>query len=133
MYDNGQGVTQDYKEAFRWYRAAAEQGHAGSQLNLGYMYDNGQGTPQDYKEAVRWYKASAEQGYAMAQNNLALMYAKGEGTPQDYKKAHMWFNLAAVSGDEDSVKNRDIVAKNMTPADIAAAQQMAREWSEAHP
>ena len=78
-------------------------------------------------------KALAEQGKASAQNNLGVMYYSGQGTPQDYKKAHMWFNLAAVSGDEDSVKNRDIVAKNMTPADIAAAQQMAREWMEAHP
>ena len=61
------------------------------------------------------------------------MYFSGQGTPQDYKKAHMWFNLAAVSGDEDSVKNRDIVAKNMTPADIAAAQQMASDWIKVHP
>jgi uncharacterized protein len=61
------------------------------------------------------------------------MYFSGQGTPQDYKKAHMWFNLAAVSGDEDSVKNRDIVAKNMTPADIAAAQQMARVLNDNYP
>ena len=61
------------------------------------------------------------------------MYKNGKGTPQDYKLAHMWFNLAAVSGDEDAVKNRDIVAKNMTPADIAAAQQMASDWIKAHP
>jgi uncharacterized protein len=47
--------------------------------------------------------------------------------------AHMWFNLAAVSGDEDAVKNRDLVAENMTPADIAAAQQMASDWVKAHP
>jgi hypothetical protein len=28
MYDNGWGVTQDYKEAVKWYTLAAEQGHA---------------------------------------------------------------------------------------------------------
>ena len=26
MYDNGQGVPQDYAEAVKWYRLAAEQG-----------------------------------------------------------------------------------------------------------
>ena len=26
--DNGQGVPQDYKEAVKWYRLAAEQGYA---------------------------------------------------------------------------------------------------------
>jgi len=28
MYDNGQGVTQDYKQAVKWCRKAAEQGVA---------------------------------------------------------------------------------------------------------
>ena len=28
MYDKGQGVPQDYKEAFNWYRKSAEQGDA---------------------------------------------------------------------------------------------------------
>ncbi len=28
MYANGQGVPQDYAEAARWYRMAAEQGDA---------------------------------------------------------------------------------------------------------
>ena len=48
MYDNGQGVLQDYKEAVKWYRLAAEQGYADAQYNLGVMYDNGEGVPQDY-------------------------------------------------------------------------------------
>ena len=46
---------------------------------------------------------------------------------QDYTRAHMWFNLAAVTGDSVSVKNRDIVAKRMTPQQIAEAQKLARE------
>jgi TPR repeat protein len=32
---NGQGVTQDYTEAVRWYKLAAAQGHASAQNNLG--------------------------------------------------------------------------------------------------
>jgi TPR repeat protein len=35
MYDNGQGVPQDYATAVRWYRKAAEQGYAKAQFNLG--------------------------------------------------------------------------------------------------
>src|SRR5471030_1256577 len=41
MYDNGQGVVQDYKEAGKWYRLAADQGNAEAQFNLGRIYDNG--------------------------------------------------------------------------------------------
>ena len=54
MYDNGKGVTQDYKEAVKWYGKAAEQGYAKAQNNLGSMYENGQGVTQDYKSAHMW-------------------------------------------------------------------------------
>ena len=112
----------------RWYRLAAEQCDALAQCNLGYMYDTGRGVPQDYKEALRWYRLAAEQGFASAQFNLGLMYDTGQGVPQDCVQAHMWFNLAGAAGDPDGVKNRDIVTAKMTPAQIAEAQRLAREW-----
>ena len=56
------------------------------------------------------------------------MYAKGQGVPQDYVRAHMWFNIAAAQGDQDAVKNKDRAAALMTPAQIAEAQKLAREW-----
>ena len=39
MYDNGEGVVEDDAEAARWWRLAADQGHAGAQVFLGWMYD----------------------------------------------------------------------------------------------
>jgi hypothetical protein len=97
------------------------------------MYDKGQGIPQDYAEAAKWYRKAAEQGVAVAQHNLGFMYDKGEGVPQDYVQAHMWYNLAASrlppGTDRDkAVKDRDVFAKRMTPAQIAEAQRLAREW-----
>ena len=41
MYDKGLGVPQNDKTAVKWYRLAAEQGHATAQYNLGVMYDKG--------------------------------------------------------------------------------------------
>ncbi|MBI0418763.1 MAG: sel1 repeat family protein [Nitrosospira sp.] len=127
MYDNGEGVTQDYKEAGRWYRLAAAQGDASAQYNLGVMYHNGEGVTQDYKEAVKWYRLAAAQGDAEAQYSLGVMYEKGQGVTQDYIRAHMWWNLASSAGDAGGDKNRDIVAKKMTPQQIEKAQDMARE------
>ena len=127
MYDEGQGVPQDYKQAVKWYTKAAEQGDVRAQNNLGLMYDNGQGVPQDYKQAVKWYTKAAEQGAGRAQFNLALLYANGQGVPQDNVYAHMWFNLGAANGSEPASKNRDIIAKRMTTADISKAQSLARE------
>ena len=63
----------------KWYRLAAEQGHAKAQFNLAAMYGNGKGVPEDDKEAVKWYRLAAEQGHLSAQHKLGLMYDNGEG------------------------------------------------------
>jgi hypothetical protein len=54
--------------------------------------------------------------------------SKGQGVPEDYVIAHMWFSLAAAGGDRNAAKGRDLVATRMTPAQIAEAQKLAREW-----
>jgi hypothetical protein len=51
-----------YKEAFRLFRLAAEQGDAGAQFNLGVMYNNGKGVPQDYVSAHMWFNLSGSNG-----------------------------------------------------------------------
>jgi TPR repeat protein len=62
MYASGNGVLQDYQEALKWYRLAAEQGHAKAQLNLAVMYGNGQGVARDYALAYMWaYVAAANE------------------------------------------------------------------------
>ena len=45
---DNKGVPQDYKEAVKWFRLAAEQGLAEAQYNLGNRYHNGQGVPQAF-------------------------------------------------------------------------------------
>ncbi|MBT5112385.1 MAG: sel1 repeat family protein, partial [Rhodospirillales bacterium] len=95
--------------------------------NLGLMYNKGLGVPQDYKAAVKWYRLATEQGHASAQGNLGKMYAKGQGVPQDNIYAHMWWNIAASTGLKTAIKNRDIVAKRMTPSQLKKAQDLARE------
>ncbi len=87
----------------------------------------------DYATAIRELRPLAEQGHATAQYNLGSMYYSGRGVPQDDAQAHMWYNLAASRfspGErrDKAVKNRDIVAKRMTPAQISEAEKLAREW-----
>ena len=113
-------------------RVRAGAGDAEAQRNLGGMYRNGNGVPQDNAEAARWYRLAADQGDVDAQINLAVMYEHGVGVPQDYVQAHMWSNLAAARGNEMALENRDMVAEQMTPADISEAQRLAREWLEEH-
>jgi TPR repeat protein len=74
MYEQGQGVPQDAAEAARWYRKAAQQGHAEAQKILGDMYANGHGVARDAAEAARWYRKAAQQGYAEARKKLGLIW-----------------------------------------------------------
>ena len=92
------------------------------------MYQNGKGVPQDHAEAFKWYRLAANQGVADAQLNLGVMYGKGYGVMQDYTRALMWWTIAASQGHETARKNRDIVAKRMTPEQIAEAKRLARDW-----
>ena len=116
----------DYALELKILKSLAAQGVANAQYNLGIMYYTGRGVTQDYKEAMKWFRLAAEQGYADAQFNLGGMYKDGQGVTQDYASAHMWWNLASSAGVADGAKNRDIVAKRMTPQQIEKAQDMAR-------
>lgn len=98
MYSNGQGVSQDYAEAFRWYRRAAEQGDVWGQNNLGSMYAGGEGVTKDYAEAAKWFKKSADQGCAIGCANWGWSLYYGHGVAQDRKAAYHWLKKAADAG-----------------------------------
>ena len=99
MYVSGsRGAPQDYAEAYKWFRKAAEQGDAISQHIVGIRYFNGDGVPRDYTEATKWFKKSADQGTDYDQYQLGTMYLDGQGVPKDDAMAAMWFRKAAEQG-----------------------------------
>ena len=83
---------------------------------------------RDYATAVRLIRPLAEQGDANAQYNLGVFYDNGLDVPQDRVSAYMWFSLSAAQGKEGAATFRDLIARLMTPAQIAEAQKLAREW-----
>lgn len=83
---------------------------------------------QDYAAAMAEFRRLAEQGHPDAQYMLGRMYASGEGVVQDYVQAHRWFNLAAANGVAEARAARAQVEDRMTAAQIAEAQQLAREF-----
>ncbi len=136
-YEDGASAYKrgDYATALRLWRPLAEEGNATAQYLIGHMYDLGLGVPQDYAVAVEWFRKAAQQGHASAQFNLGVKYAKGKGVPKDFAVAHKWFTLAAsrypasaATLREKAVKIREAIAMRMTPAQIAEAQRLAREW-----
>ena len=86
---------------------------------------------RDYATAVRIIRPLAEQGDARAQYTLGVFYDNGLGVPQDRVTSYMWFDLSAAQGKEGAAAFRDLIARRMTPAQIAEAQRLARERTSA--
>ena len=55
MYDQGEGVENNYKEALKWYELAAENGNRDAPNNIGVLYMTGLGTPRDFAMAHKWF------------------------------------------------------------------------------
>lgn len=98
MYLNGDGVKQNYDEALRYLRRAANADNAIAQNNLAYMYANGKGVERDYEKAFEWGMKSAMQGNAESQCSLGGAYERGEGVEQDYYMAVEWYKKSAMQG-----------------------------------
>ncbi len=60
--------------------------------------------------------------------NVKVLCACGVFSPL----AHMRIILSAANGNVDGPYYRDKIAKRMTPAQIAEAQKLAREWMAKH-
>ena len=101
------------------------------------MYNKGQGVAQDYKEAVKLFRVAAAKGDALAQGKLGNMYLDGHGVPQDNVRAYMWMNLATALASSAKIREptsqlRDLIAKEMTTAQIERAQTMARACQQSN-
>lgn len=130
MYENGQGVAQNYKTAIEWYAKAAEGEYIHSQFNLGVFHEYGLGVPQNYKAAIKWYTIAAGRGNASAQLRLGLMFARGNGVPKDNRRAFMWWNSASKNGDPKAIGYLIELSKEMAPEDISEAQDMSKRCFE---
>ncbi len=103
-YDDGDGVQTNPVEAVKWYRKAAEQGHAEAQYMLGYHYNYSDGVEysrDNVREAMKWYLKAAEQGHARSQLTLGNIYNIGEYEQigKDPVEAVKWYRKAAEQGD----------------------------------
>jgi TPR repeat protein len=124
LLDTGRGVKQDFTEAAKWYRTAAERGHAVAQLNLGSLFELGQGVLKDPAEAVKWYRKAAELKEPRAEHALGICYAEGNGVAQDMVEAYKWLSLAAAHGYAPAVVTKGTIESKLTPDQKAKGQEL---------
>jgi TPR repeat protein len=63
-------VQQDFAQAAKWFRQAAQRGHVQAQHDLGMLYHEGQGVEKDPRWAYYWIKVAALQGDDKAEESL---------------------------------------------------------------
>ena len=116
MYEEGEGVEQDYKQAVYWYEEAgkgaiAKGGDNEGKRNFfspvsqglsraGMIYYHGQeGMPRDRVRAAECFRKAAVSGDGVSNFYLGLMYlSSGDTQEQDYEKAFSCFEIAAGQG-----------------------------------
>ena len=129
----GEGVEKDLAAAVRWLQRAAAQGLAGAQLLLARQYETGTGVDRDFAQAARWYIFAADQGLVEAQRSLGRLYRDGPLGVAAPVRGQVWLNIAARNAPEGSqemiAQERDEAARNMTAAQAAEAERLARHWT----
>lgn len=79
----------------------------------------------DLVEALR---VEALKGDRDAQYGLGLVYAEGRGVEADAVEAFAWLSVALLSGDPDAAALREVVAQDMTAAEVRLALARAAAY-----
>jgi TPR repeat protein len=122
-YLYGNDVDVDYKEAFQFLSAAADQGASRAVLNLGYMYAKGLGIPKNVPEAIRLFEAVGrpeESSVAfLARIELGRIYSAGISVPVDADAARKWYTaaiaLASEGVDSDELREAKTYVSQSNP------------------
>jgi len=124
-YEFGDGVAQDYAQAAAWYARAAQQGEPNAENNLGYLFFTGQGVKRDTGKSARLFAAAALAGVPAAEVNLGLSLASGTGLPRNPELAAEWCFRAQAAGAKDAAAALAVITPALTPAQLAAAKEVA--------
>jgi hypothetical protein len=124
MYQLGEYVQKDKKEALRLYFLSAAQGYISAMNNIGVVYAvGGDGVVANLEEAATWYRKAAEQGDATSQNQLGELYLYGRGVQKDYVEAMKWFLKASRSSERANYNLGSIYEKGLgVPQDLGKAR-----------
>lgn len=144
LYEYGNGVDEDLKEAINWYTKAANKGERSAQYRLGLIYDKSDEVGNikahithggwvhyeekekyfpflyNKKETMKWFRMAAEQGHTEAQYKLGQLLSYEKGHEEEGFK---WILKAAENGLRS--------AQYSTAESYEDGKGIARNYSEA--
>ena len=139
-FDEGMAYYQkgDYFRALSELKPEAEAGNALAQVQVAGIYHYGLVSAANYAEALKWYRKAADQGNADAMLGLGVMYNLGQGVEKDPIQSFKWLTLAANRLPQGPDRNRimsalDTMKEQMSDADLARAQKLAKDWVPGEP
>ncbi|MBO9398983.1 sel1 repeat family protein [Shimia sp. R9_2] len=99
LYEDGNGVPQDYGDALLYYTIAADYGSPFGHINVGDLYRDGKGVSVDAARAIDAYEAAADLEYGPAYERLGDLYRDGDIVPQSSSKAIYAYSSAHELGE----------------------------------
>lgn len=110
----GQGIDQNFKESFHYFKLGYSQNDTLSTYYLGEHYLNGWGVELNYEEALRLFNKAVQMQYdpsafkdknnkqsvAKALNSLGYMYYNGYGVDKNVKRAYDYFKSKFLFANE---------------------------------
>jgi len=121
-------VAVDAEMALTYKLIAANAGYALAQIDVAVAYYR----RNEFTEAAAWWQQAAGQGYPQAAMALSTLYLEGKGVEKDQVKAYAWLKHAyAVTGQKIAGRGLEVlekIARDMSPADIVAADKLASGW-----
>ena len=100
-YKLGRGVPQDFGQAEKWYKKAADKGHLQASDNYGLLlFQNNRRA-----EALPYLKASAERGEPRAQYVLGTGHFNGDFVEKDWIKAYALMTRASAQSLPQATSN----------------------------
>ncbi|SDZ94356.1 tetratricopeptide repeat protein [Selenomonas ruminantium] len=104
MFEEGKGVSLNYRVAFEWYKKSVDAGYISAMVDIGLIYEDGKGVSKNYAEACHWYKMAADKGNACAMRLIGRLYFNGNGVTKDEGLAMQWWQRSADAGDKTAKK-----------------------------
>ena len=128
LFLNGEIVTQDNKESYKWIKAAAEKGNYDGMRYVSNYYFSGTGVDRNDAMGFYWLnKLYTDYGKLFDEwDMLGEAYETGRGTPVDLAKAYMCYDIEGTAGIEEKAR----IAPKMTAEQRAEGLRLSREWQE---
>jgi len=124
------GVEKSCLKSIYWYERAIELDSLEAQVRLASVYADTEDKCFLPEKAVPLYEAAVKNGHGGAQQAFALLYIRAIGVKKNYVIAYALLSAAMKNGVyESSLSVREIIEKDMTPAEIEKAKLLTKSYT----